>query len=215
MTTAAAIAIPSALDTSVLVLNRLFMAVRVVRARHAFVLLWKEIAEVVSVEDETYACYNFSSWAEVSQLRRQFQPDAHEWVRTVRLELAVPRVIRLLTYDRIPKTRVRLNRRNLFARDEGRCQYCGKKYKTSELSIDHVVPRSRGGRTTWTNVVCSCTRCNVRKGGRTPNEAGLRLVHPPLEPRFSPVITIRAGHEKYRSWKQFLDAAYWHVELRD
>jgi len=206
---------PSALDASVLVLNRLFMAVRVVRARHAFVLLWKHVAEVVSVEDESFACYDFSSWTEVSAYRRQFEPASHDWVRTVRFEIAVPRVIRLLSYDRLPKTRVRLNRRNLFARDASRCQYCGRKFKTSELSIDHVVPRSRGGHTVWTNVVCACMRCNVRKGGRTPAEAGLTLVRPPAEPRFSPVITLHAGSEKYRSWKQFLDAAYWHVELRD
>jgi len=206
---------PSALDTSVLVLNRLFMAVRVVRARNAFVLLWKQLAEVVSVEDATYNCYDFSSWAEVSAYRRQFQPDSHEWIRTVRFELAVPRVIRLLTYDRIPKTRVRLNRRNLFARDANRCQYCGRKFKTNELSIDHVVPRSRGGRTVWNNVVCACTKCNVRKGGRTPVEAGLHLVREPIQPKFSPVISLHAGSEKYRSWKQFLDTAYWHVELRD
>jgi 5-methylcytosine-specific restriction endonuclease McrA len=206
---------PSALDSSVLVLNRLFMAVRVVPARHAFVLLWKRVAEVVSVEDSSYATYDFVSWTEISQLRRQYQPAAHEWVRTVRFEIAVPRVIRLLSYDRLPKTRVRLNRRNLFARDTSRCQYCGRKFRTSELSIDHVVPRSRGGRTTWTNVVCACMNCNVRKGGRTPDEAGMTLIQKPVQPRFSPVITLHAGSEKYRSWKQFLDAAYWHVELRD
>jgi len=210
-----AVARPSALEASVLVLNRLFMAVRVVRARDAFVLLWKEIAEVVSVEDETYATYDFSSWAEVSEYRRKFQPDSHEWIRTVRFDLAVPRVIRLLTYDRVPQTRVRLNRRNLFARDGNRCQYCGRKFKTSDLSIDHVVPRSRGGRTEWNNVVCACLACNVKKGGRTPREAGMHLVRQARQPRFSPVITIRAGSAKYRSWKQFLDAAYWHVELVD
>jgi len=205
----------SGLDTSVLVLNRLFMAVRVVRARHAFVLLWKHVAEVVSVEDETFACYDFSSWTEVSAYRKQFQPALHDWIHTVRFELAVPRVIRLLRYDRLPKTRVRLNRRNLFARDGNRCQYCGRKFKTTELSIDHVVPRSRGGRTLWNNVVCACMACNVRKGGRTPADAGLTLVREPVQPRFSPVITLHAGNEKYRSWKQFLDTAYWHVELRD
>ena len=217
MSTAAPLVVqgPSALDASVLVLNRLFMAVRVIPARHAFVMLFKRVAEVVSVEDETYATYDFSSWTEVSQYRRQFQPEAHEWVRTVRFEIAVPRVIRLLTYDRLPKTRVRLNRRNLFARDASRCQYCGRKFRSSELSIDHVVPRSRGGRTMWTNVVCACMTCNVRKGGRTPDEAGMHLVQKPVQPRFSPVITLHASSERYRSWKQFLDAAYWHVELRD
>ena len=205
----------SGLDASVLVLNRLFMAVRVVRARHAFVLLWKQIAEVVSVEDETFNTYDFTSWTEVSQYRRQFQPESHEWVKTVRFEIAVPRVIRLLTYDRLPRSRVRLNRRNLFARDANRCQYCGRRFRTTELSIDHVLPRSRGGRTLWTNVVCACMKCNVRKGGRTPDEAHMRLIREPKQPRFSPVISLHAGNEKYRSWKQFLDTAYWHVELRD
>jgi 5-methylcytosine-specific restriction endonuclease McrA len=205
----------SALDASVLVLNRLFMAVRVVRARHAFVLLWKQTAEVVSVEDESFATYDFTSWTEVSAYRRQFEPAKHDWVHTVRFEIAVPRVIRLLSYDRLPKTRVRLNRRNLFARDSNRCQYCGKRFRTPELSIDHVLPRSRGGRTVWPNVVCACMKCNVRKGGRTPVEAGMRLIREPVQPRFSPVISLHAVNEKYRSWKQFLDAAYWHVELRD
>jgi 5-methylcytosine-specific restriction endonuclease McrA len=217
MSTALPLVVPSAsaLDSSVLVLNRLFMAVRVVRARHAFVMLWKQAAEVVSVEDESFACYDFSSWAEVSAYRKQFHPAEHDWIHTVRFELAVPRVIRLLGYDRLPKTRVRLSRRNLFARDANRCQYCGRKFKTTELSIDHVVPRSRGGRTVWNNVVCACMKCNVRKGGRTPHEAGMTLVHEPVQPRFSPVISLHAGSEKYRSWKQFLDSAYWHVELRD
>jgi 5-methylcytosine-specific restriction endonuclease McrA len=206
----------SALDTSVLVLNRLFMAVRVVCARHAFVLLWKQVAEVVSVEDESYNCYNFSSWAELSQYRRKFQPALHqEWIRTVRFDLAVPRVIRLVRYDRVPKTRVRLSRRNLFARDANRCQYCGRRFRTSDLSIDHLIPRSRGGHTVWSNVVCACLECNVRKGGRTPAEAGMNLVREPKAPRFSPVITLHARDPKYRSWQQFLDAAYWHVELRD
>jgi len=212
---AAALSRPSALNSSVLVLNRLFMAVRVVRARDAFVLLWKDVAEVVAVEDESYNTYDFSSWAEVSQVRRKFQPDKHEWIRTIRFDLAVPRVIRLLTYDRVPRTRVRLNRRNLFARDGNRCQYCGRKFKTADLSIDHIVPRSRGGRTEWTNVVCACLTCNVRKGGRTPAEAHMKLVKKVRQPRFSPVLSIRAGSAKYRSWKQFLDAAYWHVELVD
>ncbi len=213
---AAETSLGSALDASVLVLNRLFMAVRVVRARHAFSLLWKEAAEVVSVEDETFACYDFSTWAEVSQYRRRFQPALHDdWVRTVHFELAVPQVIRLVRYDRIPKTPVRLNRRNLFARDRNRCQYCGRRFRTADLSIDHVVPRSRGGRTLWDNVVCACLKCNVRKGGRTPEEAGMHLTRPPKAPKFSPVLTLHARSRKYRSWKQFLSAAYWHVELKD
>ena len=81
------------------------------------------------------------------------------------------------------------------------------------LSLDHVIPRSRGGGMNWTNVVCACIKCNVRKGGRTPAEANLRLIRPPVKPRRNPVVTIKLADHRYSSWKQFLDEAYWDVEL--
>ncbi len=205
----------SALDSHVLVLNKHYAAVRVVPARRALCMIFKSIAEIVSVEDNTWYSYDFESWREVSELRARYEREHHEWIRCVRFELAVPRIIRLLYYDRLPRRAVKLNRRNIYARDRNRCQYCGGKYPTSELSLDHVVPKSRGGLTSWTNLVCSCVTCNVRKGGRTPREAHMRLITEPVKPKRSPMITIRLTSEKYQSWKQFLDAAYWNVELRD
>ena len=206
---------PSALNSSVLVLNQHYAAVRVVSARRAFCLLFKQIAEIIALEDQRYQSYDFESWKELSEFRARYERDHHEWVRCVKFELAVPRIVRLLFCDRYPQRPVKLNRRNIYARDRNRCQYCGRKFSTTELSIDHVVPRSRGGNTTWDNVVCCCVRCNVRKGGRLPAEAGLRLVVEPVRPRHSPVVTLRLTSEKYQSWKQFLDTAYWNVELRD
>jgi 5-methylcytosine-specific restriction endonuclease McrA len=135
-------------------------------------------------------------------------------VRSVNFEIQVPRVIRLLFYDRVPKQTVRLNRRNIFLRDASRCQYCGGKFPSSELSLDHVLPRSRGGQTTWDNVVCACVACNVRKGGRTPQEAGMTLVQRPVRPRHSPLLVIKLGNPKYESWKTFLSHAYWSVDLK-
>jgi len=132
----------------------------------------------------------------------------------VRFQIAVPKIIRLLGYDKLPAAGVKLNRRNLFARDQNRCQYCGRRYPTSELSLDHVIPRSQGGKNTWTNIVCACIHCNVRKGGRTPAQAHLRLITPPAKPKRSPVLTIKLSDSKYASWKQFLDFAYWNVELK-
>lgn len=209
-----AAAISEGLSAHVLVLNKLYVAVRVISARRAFSLLVRDAAEVIHVDSGHYANYDFESWMELSELRREFEPDRHDWVRTVRMDIAVPRVIRLLGYDRLPDQRVKLNRRNLFARDRNRCQYCGHFFPTNELSIDHIVPRSRGGPDTWENLVCSCVRCNARKGGRTPVEARMKLVKKPIRPRRSPLITIRLGHDKYESWKAFLDDAYWNVELR-
>jgi 5-methylcytosine-specific restriction endonuclease McrA len=205
----------SALDSHVLVLNKHYTALRVVSARRAFVMLFKRIAEIVSVEDDSYCSYDFDSWREVSQYRAKYERDHHDWVACVRFELAVPKVIRLLTYDRRPRRPVRFNRRNIFARDRNRCQYCGRKFPTSELSLDHVLPKSQAGPTNWTNIVCCCVKCNVKKGGRTPKEARMKLISEPAEPTRPPVITLRLSNKKYASWKQFLDDAYWSVELKE
>lgn len=209
------IATASALDGHVLVLNRHYAAIRVVSVRRAFSMLFRRLAEVVSVENDEFVSHDFDSWREVSEYRARYEPEHHDWVQCVRFELAVPRIIRLLLYDRLPRQTVKFNRRNLYARDENRCQYCGKVFPTSELSLDHVTPRSRGGKTTWDNIVCCCVRCNVRKGGRLPDEAGMHLISKPVKPRRSPAITLRLSIAKYSSWKQFLDNAYWSVELRE
>jgi 5-methylcytosine-specific restriction endonuclease McrA len=201
------------LDSNVLVLNRHYMAVRVVGARRAFSLLFRQLAEVVAYEEGTYANYDFHSWCEVSQFKRQFEPEGYDWVATLNFDVAVPKIIRLLFYDRLPRSDVKFNRRNIFARDENRCQYCGKKFPTKELSLDHVVPRSMGGRSVWENVVCACVQCNVRKGGRTPEQARMTLTRRPVKPRRNPLIHVHLGHQRYHSWKQFLDHAYWSVEL--
>ncbi|MCL5945538.1 MAG: HNH endonuclease [Planctomycetes bacterium] len=190
------------------------MAVRVVNARRAFALLCKNIAEVISVENGNYFAYNIESWTEISQLKAQFERETHDFVRTVRYEIAVPRIIRLLGYDRLPRQDVKLNRRNIYARDHGVCQYCRRKFPTSELSLDHVVPRALGGKTIWENLVCACVYCNARKGGRTPQQAGMQLLKPPLKPRRNPVINVRLESDKYATWKHFLDHAYWSVELK-
>lgn len=204
----------AALNSSVLVLNRQYMAVHVVDVRRAFGLLIRELAEVIHIEDGQYANYDFQSWREISELKASFKEPHEDWIRSVNFEIQVPRVLRLLYYDRVPKQRVRLNRRNLFARDGNRCQYCGQLFVTSELSIDHVVPSCRGGETTWENVVCACVKCNVRKGGRTPQEAGMKLYRTPVRPKRSPLLAIKLGNPKYASWKTFLNAAYWSVDLK-
>lgn len=207
----------SALNNHVLVLNKMWMAIRVIDARRAFSLLFRDLAEVIRVDDGSYTAYDFETWADVSAARGRFgtlDRDEYEWVHTVRIPLAVPKVIRLLGYDKLPRQDVKLNRRNIFARDHNLCQYCGEKFPTSELSLDHVVPRTQGGLSTWTNLVCACTRCNARKGGRTPTQAKMHLIRKPVKPNRNPVISLRLGSDKYASWRAFLDHAYWSVELK-
>ncbi len=206
------------LNAKVLVLNKLYVAVRVVSARRAFCLLTRNIAEVIHVETGSdgpkYINYDFEDWTDVAALRTRFERNQHDWVRTVRFEIAVPRIIRLLGYDRLPEQTVKLNRRNLFARDRNTCQYCGRHFPTADLSLDHVMPRTQGGSDSWDNLVCACIKCNARKGGRTPEQASMKLVRKPERPKRNPLIALRLGHEKYASWKTFLDNAYWSVELR-
>lgn len=204
----------AALDEKVLVLNRVYTALRVVSARRAFTLLFNNRAEVISVESNQYRNYSLETWLDIAALQREFEPDAHTWVRTPSFEIAVPKVIRVFGYDRLPRRHVKLTRRNIFARDRNRCQYCGRTFPTSELSLDHVVPRVQGGENSWTNIVCACVRCNARKGGRTPDQANMGLITKPARPRRNPTITLRLGEKKYHSWKAFLDDAYWHVELQ-
>ncbi len=205
-----------ALESSVLVLNKFFAAIHIVNAKRAFAMLCKESAEVVSVDDGQYNSYDFTSWVDVSAFKAECglsDEDQYESIKTFSLEIRVPKIIRLVVYDKLPKANIKFNRKNIFARDQNRCQYCGKKFPTSELSLDHVTPRTQGGTSNWKNIVCACTNCNKHKGGRRPEEAGMKLICKPVKPRHCPIIQLKLGSNKYNSWKQFLNNAYWSVLL--
>jgi 5-methylcytosine-specific restriction endonuclease McrA len=214
----------SGLTSSVLVLNRAYVAVHIIACRRAFGLLYRELAEVIFDEDGQYFNYDFIQWCELSELRHAMSleaklaeaddPNTHdEWVRSVRSAILVPRVIRLLTYDRVPKRSVRLTRRNIYARDQNLCQYCGEHFPLGQLSIDHVMPKSRGGKTTWENLVASCTTCNTRKGNRTPAEARMDLKKRPVKPRSSPLLADKLRSPKYAAWRTFLSSEATAVEV--
>ena len=205
------------LSSHVLVLNRGYVPIRTTTVRDAFVKLFSAVAEAVSVEDGSYVGHTFHSWAEVSELRQQLNevpPDA-EWIHTPSLSLLVPRVIRLLGYDRLPVHNVKLTRKNIYERDHYTCQYTGKRLKSSELNIDHVIPRSRGGRNTWENLVTCSVEANSRKGSRTPAEAGMRLIRRPGRPAPRHIFQIPETAKRYRSWDHFVSDLYWNTELED
>jgi len=168
-------------------------------------LLYQDIARAV---DEQYRIFDFASWSHLAA-----EEDAIGLVNRV---IRVPRVILLIAYDRIPRRYVRFSRFNIYSRDRNRCQYCGKGFARSELNLDHVVPRSKGGTSIWENVVCSCHRCNRLKGGRTPSEAGMRLIRTPRRPQWTPFMAETFSMRRYKEWLPFLsavDAAYWNTEL--
>jgi 5-methylcytosine-specific restriction endonuclease McrA len=200
------------LSTNVLVLNRLYQPVHVTSVRRALILLYRGAARAV---DEQYQTFDFESWAELSAAVHE------ESLGTSSGRLRVPRVILLQAYDHLPRARVRFSRLNIYARDKNTCQYCGRRPPRAELNLDHVLPRSRGGNTSWENVVCSCVACNLRKGGRTPEEARMHLLRAPVRPRWTPFFRSTpktGGFNIYKQWVPFLhlsDVAYWNAELQD
>ncbi|HEB54187.1 MAG TPA: HNH endonuclease, partial [bacterium] len=144
----------SVLSLPTLVLNRSWIAIDTTSVVDAMRLLFKGSA--LAVRPENYETHAFESWADLA-----VEPDEPH-IRTARLRIRVPEIIALTGYDRVPKRAVAFTRRHLFDRDRRRCQYCGCTPGTSELTIDHVVPRSRGGLSTWTNCVLACVACNRR-----------------------------------------------------
>ncbi len=195
------------LSSNVLVLNQSYFPVHVTSVRRALVMLYQGIAKAVDQEHQTF---DFQSWAE---LRVEMH---HDRIGLINRMIRVPRVLLLIAYDRFPKRNVRFSRYNIYLRDRDTCQYCGKRYPKSELNLDHVVPRYRGGITTWENVVCSCLDCNRQKGGHLPGEVGMRLLKKPLKPAWMPFMEVLSKGIQYHEWRPFLnivDFSYWNLEL--
>ena len=169
-----------------LLLNSTYEPLKVITWQHAITLLWLGKVEVIRTYDRD--------------------------VRSVTFKIRMPAVVRLLRFIRRKRPQVSFSRRNLFARDHNSCQYCGTKHEPPELTYDHVTPRSMGGRTDWANIVTCCIACNRRKGGRTPDQAGMRLLRAPRRPEKLPgVVTITIGLTNAPdAWRDFL---YWNVQL--
>ena len=196
------------LNSSVLVLNRSYLPIHVTSARRAFTLIYQGTARAL---DGNYQTFDFSCWSRLGVV----DEDA---VGTSQGRVRVPRVIVLQTFDRIPRRYVRFSRINVFARDAFTCQYCSTRLPRIDLNLDHVVPRSLGGKSTWENVVCCCVDCNRRKGGRTPMQAGLRLLRAPKKPRWTPFANFMWARIRYEEWRPFLhiaESTHLRAELAD
>ena len=166
--------------SSVLVLNATYEPLSIVSVRRALILLLKDKAEIVEA--------------------------AEQQVRSAHLSLPVPLVIRLVYYVRVPhKLSIPLTRRTVMMRDNYTCQYCGTQPPKSNLTIDHVLPKVRGGSTTWENVVCACKLCNLRKGSRTPEEANMRLRTKPGRPTYVAMVLL-SNMPAHGVWDKYLPA---------
>lgn len=183
------------LDAPVLVLNRHFHPVRVTRARRALMLLYVGAGKAL---DATYEAHDFLRWSQMEPL------DGYEVIGTSSGAMCIPRLLLLSRYGRVPATTIRLSRRNVYMRDDHTCQYCGRRMANKDLNLDHVIPRSQGGKATWENLVTSCRRCNFTKGGSTPEGAGMRLLRTPHRPAWSAAAVLAAAPRHFTEWEPFL-----------
>ena len=188
-------AFSSALHQPALVLNESWVAIRTVPVRHALHLMATGAAS--ALDHETFQLYDFGAWMEC-EVR-----DGDSYVRTVRSAIRAPETIVLSRYKGVPIMLAPFCRKNLFRRDRHTCQYCGVRPSGSDLSIDHVIPRSQGGLTSWENCVLSCRRCNHKKRNRTPTQAGMRLLTVPVQPRWNPLFELSADSIR-ESWSRFV-----------
>ena len=184
------------LDQPTLVINRSWIPIHVTAVRRALTMVYRGVAGVV--ETPSLQAHDFFDWMEV-------EPRDDRSIRTSAAAIAAPEVIQLLLYDKIPIYSAPFSRANLFQRDQHTCQYCGERFPTDKLSIDHILPRSRGGLTSWDNCVLACVRCNSRKGNRSLPESGMRLRRHPRPPSWNPGLNLRQA-DWLACWNQFFSA---------
>lgn len=187
-----------------LVLNRNWQAVNIKPVMSALVKVFAGQAAIV--DPKTYTLYEWNDWAKLDPEEDDFT------IQCIGGVIRVPEVITLKEYSKLPQRTVSFSRRNLFLRDKCTCQYCGAKLRTTEVTVDHIVPRSRGGLTTWENCVVACVSCNSKKADRSLKEARMKLLSDPVKPSWNPSF-----HCKLRipSWDKFVSAMYWNIELEE
>ena len=193
----------------VLVLNRGWNPLAVVNLGRAICLVISTIKGTdepkARIIDPTQDFKSFT-WDDWSRLKAN---EGETLIHSASSSFRIPEIILLSHYNKLPRQKVHFSRRTIYKRDNNQCQYCGKRPGTAELTIDHIIPRAQGGKTTWENCCLACTDCNRYKSARTPEQAHMKLLKKPFKPKF----TFFKGDYKCKSWEQILGVSYWEVEL--
>jgi len=182
----------------ILVLNKVWIPVHIVDYKKAMSLIYQEHAHSL---DRDFIAYGYKDWLDFT-IRNA---ETYQKVHTANYAIALPEIIVLTMYDRLPQRDVKYSRENVFMRDKNKCQYCGTHHPNKELTIDHVIPKALGGKSIWSNVVACCKTCNGRKADKRMEHCGMTLIHKPVEPRWFNPLTRFAGKEHpCKSWKKFM-----------
>ena len=195
-------------NRKVLVLNKSWRPITILTLEKALIKLFSEHkdGEPKAIIVDCANGFQTLTWEDWSKVRPQ---EDEEKLRSVNASFRIPSVIQLTRYDKVPTKKVHYCRKTIYKRDEYKCQYCGQKPSTEELSIDHVIPRSHGGLTTWENCVLACVKCNTKKANRNPLQANMKLLKIPKKTKMN---ALRCDY-KIKDWESFLGVAYWIIEL--
>ena len=170
--------------------------------------IWRFKMERVLVLDQSYLPINIVRWQKAIQYiateKVEIIREYDQIIRSAKCVWKLPAVVRFITKFHRPRRVVKFSKQNVFIRDRYKCQYCGKKFNALELTYDHVMPKSRGGKTEWENIVASCIPCNTKKGNKTPKEARMKLRKIPTRPDWIPIFAVKMASEHMpQHWKDF------------
>jgi len=183
------------MNKPVLVLNKVWMPIRVIPTYRALVLIYANKAS--AIDTDTYYAYSWEDWI------KEPIKESDSIITSSSGDVRIPEVIVLSTYDKVYRKDLRLTKRNIYIRDGLKCQYTGVDVKGSDADIDHVIPRSQGGKNSWENMVVCSKEVNRRKANRTPEQAGLKLIKKPCKPN-SDILLIDPKMNTPKSWNKFV-----------
>lgn len=186
---------------TVLILNRNWQAIHVKSPLEAMTMMYSDSATALDIRGEDHMVP--LKWKDWIQLPIENEND--DFIQTIRGNIKIPKVLVLCNYDKVPRKRPKFSHKAIWDRDEGKCQYTGRKLTPQEANIDHVIPRSRGGKTSWGNCVLTHKEINSQKADRTPEEAGLKLIKKPQDPKELPSTFYIRNKHNVREWDMFLN----------
>jgi 5-methylcytosine-specific restriction endonuclease McrA len=185
---------------TVLVLNRCWQAIATKTAADALSMMYADAATGLNIQgSETMIPYHWDDWLKLPH------DENSQYVSTMRGQIKIPKIIILCTYDKVPKKRPKFSSKAVWNRDNGTCQYTNQKLIPNEANIDHIIPRSKGGKTNWLNCVLTHKKVNALKADRTPDEANLKLIRQPQEPKALPITFYIRNKHKIPEWDLFLN----------
>lgn len=209
------------MSLSVLSLNKVYQPIGLISVKEAIESIFTERAEIVDVEENgDFLGYDVNSWLELSLLKNMMIEEGENieeiWINSKDPFFIAPKVIRYLHYDKFHQKKIKFSRKNIIIRDNYRCIYCNKKFPIENLQLEHLIPRSRGGKTTWENTATACYKCNSKKSNRTPEESGMKLHWKPFKPKFLfKKNKLVFKDNRYKLWEHFISDAYWSTELEE